>query len=151
MTAVTTLTVRQVTDLIDSHFPQVHAGGKILFVEDIGLRTARVRMTYDSQSVRPGGTISGPAMFKLADFSFYVALLGLQGAAALQAVTTNINLNFLSRPAQRDMVAQVRLLKVGRRLAVGEVALYSVGSPDMVAHATATYAMPPEHMKRTTP
>lgn len=137
------LTADQVSDLIDAHFPQVHAGGKHLHIQSVSHHVARVRMQADDSQIRPGGTISGPAMFKLADFSLWVVLLGALGEAALQAVTTNLTINFLSRPRPGDMIADARIIKLGRRLAVGEIELYSVGSDDMVAHATATYAIPP--------
>ncbi len=137
------LSAAEVSDLVDTHFPQVHTGGKHLHIEDIGDRVARVRMQADDSQMRPGGTVSGPSMFKLADFSLWVVLLGNMGEAALQAVTTNLNINFLSRPKPGDMVAHARIIKLGRRLAVGEIELYSAGSEDMVAHATGTYAIPP--------
>jgi uncharacterized protein (TIGR00369 family) len=136
------LTVDQVTALVDEHFPQVHAGGKIIFVEAVGPGSALVRMAADERTVRPGGTISGPAMFMLADVAVYVAILGARGVAALQAVTTNLSMNFLRRPPQRDLLARVRLLKVGRRLAIGEVEIVSAEDDALVAHAVATYAMP---------
>ena len=135
-------TVDQVTALVDEHFPQVLAGGKIIFVEEVGPDSALVRMAADERTVRPGGTISGPAMFMLADVAVYVAILGARGAAALQAVTTNLSMNFLRRPPQRDLLARVRLLKVGRRLAIGEVEIMSADDAELVAHAVATYAMP---------
>ena len=105
------LTAAQVAALVDTHFPQVHAGGKILFIEAAGLDGALVRMRADDSNIRPGGTISGPAMFKLADFSVYVAILARVGTAGLQAVTTNLNINFLSQPGQGDMLARVKRLQ----------------------------------------
>ena len=137
------LSAAQVADLVDTHFPQVHTGGKHLHIEDIGHRVARVRMQGDDSQMRPGGTVSGPSMFKLADFSLWVVLLGNMGEEALQAVTTNLNINFLSRPKPGDMIAEARIIRLGRRLAVGEIELYSAGAEDMVAHATGTYAIPP--------
>ena len=140
------LTAAQVSELVDAHFPQVHAGGKHLYIESIGHRVARVRMQGDESQMRPGGTVSGPSMFKLADFSLWVVLLGILGEHGLQAVTTSLNINFLSRPLPGDMYADARIIKLGRRLAVGEIELYSDGAEDMVAHATGTYAIPPESM-----
>lgn len=132
----------EVTRLIDEHFPVVHEGGGRLTIEATGNRTARVRMAQDPRMVRPGGTVSGPMMFKLADFAVYVAILAECGSPALQAVTTSMTMNFLSRPEPADLIADVAILKIGRRLAVAEVRLHSEGRSDMVAHATATYAMP---------
>lgn len=128
--------------LIEEHFPQVHEGSGRLVIEAVRVGGARVRMHQDERMLRPGGTVSGPMMFKLADFAVYVAILAALGSGALQAVTTSLNINFLSRPAPGDLLAEVRLIKLGRRLAVAEVELYSEGQVDMVAHATTTYAIP---------
>ena len=81
-------------------------------------------------------------MMALTDFAMYVAILASIGPVPL-AVTTNLNINFLRKPAQRDLIAEVKLIKLGKRLAVGEVAIYSEGEDEMVAHATATYSIPP--------
>ena len=137
------LTAEQVMALVDEHFPQVHEGNGRISLEFLAPMTAHVRMAHDPRAIRPGGTVSGPAMFKLADFSVYAMILGELGAAALQAVTTNMTINFLTRPQPGDMLAKARLIKLGRRLAVAEVEIYSDGKPEMVAHATSTYALPP--------
>ena len=100
-----------------------------------------MRQAYNAQFVRPGGTISGPTMMALADFTMYVAVLATIGPVPL-AVTTNLNINFLRKPAQRDLIAECRLLKVGKRLAVGEVAILSDGMDETVAHVTSTYSIP---------
>ncbi len=139
-------TAQQVSDYIDRVFPQAHHGGRILFVESVAQRQATVRMVHHERSIRPGGTISGPAMFTLADFGIYVAILASKGPVEM-AVTTNLNINFLNRPRATDMVAQIRLLKLGKRLAVGEVDIFSVGFPDIVAHATGTYSIPPQNFR----
>jgi uncharacterized protein (TIGR00369 family) len=137
------LDAKAVTALIDEHFPQVYEGSGALAIERVGQRRARVRMTQDASMMRPGGTVSGPTMFKLADFAIYVAILGECGADALQAVTTSMTMNFLTRPLPGDLLADVRIMKIGRRLTVAEVAIFADGHEEMVAHATGTYAMPP--------
>jgi acyl-coenzyme A thioesterase PaaI-like protein len=81
-------------------------------------------------------------MFSLADFSVYVAVIATVGERGIDAVTSNLNINFLAKPEPADMTADVKLIRLGRRLAVGEVELYSEGGSDMVAHAIATYALP---------
>jgi uncharacterized protein (TIGR00369 family) len=92
--------------------------------------------------LRPGGTVSGPTLMALADFAMYVVLLSAIGPVGL-AVTTNLNINFLRKGQPgRDVLAAARLLKLGKRLAVGEVNLLSGGSPDPIAHVTATYSIP---------
>lgn len=137
------LSVAEITQLVAQHFPQLGPPGKRIVIEAAGPGTAQVRMRANDDMLRPGGTVSGPAMFTLADVAIYIAILGVRGAAALEAVTSNLSISFLARPEPRDLVAHVRLLKTGKRLAFGEVAIYSDGKADMVAHATATYAMPP--------
>lgn len=142
------LSVAEITHLVDEHFPQAQEGNGRITVERSDDQLTVVRMAYDDRLMRPGGTISGPAMFKLADFGVYAAILSRLGEAGLQAVTTSMTMNFLSRPQPAALLACVRVLKLGRRLAVSEVYLYSEGLPDIVAHATSTYAIPPEGMKR---
>ncbi len=114
--------------------------------EEIGYGVARSRLPYDEAHIRPGGTISGPAMMALADFTMYALVLGMIGPVRL-AVTTSLNINFLRKPGPIDILAEARILKLGKRLAVGEVTLVSDGnSGDPVAHVTATYSIPPpEH------
>src|SRR6266436_7620649 len=85
-----------------------------------------VRQAYREDSIRPGGTISGPTMMALADFAMYVAVLGAIGPVPL-AVTINLNINFLRKPSARDLTAEARLLKLGKRLATGEVAIRCAG------------------------
>jgi uncharacterized protein (TIGR00369 family) len=117
-------------------------GGRTLVIEEVGDRSARVRLMHQERHTRPGGTVSGVAMFTLADFAVYVAIIAALGEVGLDAVTTNLNINFLAKPEPRDLVARVRLIRLGRRLAVGEVQICSDGVQDMVAHAIATYALP---------
>lgn len=131
-----------VSAFLDAEFPQIHVDGRIFEVEAVGAMSGRLRMRVAPRHVRPGGTVSGPAMMTLADLAFYVAILGQIGPVGL-AVTTNLAFNFLRKPAPRDLVADCRLLKLGKRLAVGEVAIRSEGSDDVVCHATGTYSIPP--------
>jgi uncharacterized protein (TIGR00369 family) len=111
-------------------------------VEQAGDRGATVRHAVGFKQLRPGGTVSGPVLMTVADVALYAAILGEIGIVPL-AVTTSLTINFLRKPAaDRDIVGVCKLIKVGRTLAVGEVALYSEGDPDMVAHAVGTYAIP---------
>lgn len=137
------MSIAEITAFLDREFPQIHMGGRIFTVEGVGHGSCRMRMAYHERNIRPGGTISGPAMFTLADLAFYVAVLGALGPVAL-AVTTNLNINFLRKPAQRAMIADCRLLKLGKRLAVGEASLFSEGEAEPAAHVTGTYSVPPE-------
>ncbi len=130
--------VQEINDFLQREFPQ--SG---ITVEAIGNRAATVRQNIDNRHLRPGGTVSGPTLMGIADAAVYAAILGEIGLVAL-AVTTQLNINFLNRPAAgRDIVAECRLIKVGKRLIVGEVYLYSEGKEDPVAHVTATYSVPP--------
>ena len=146
--SATLLSATAVAALVDAHFPQVQEGNGRVSIERIDAEETVVRMAFDERVIRPGGTVSGPAMFKLADFGVYAAILGRLGTAGLQAVTTSMTINFLSRPQPAALLAHVRVLKLGRRLAICEVRLYSEGAPEIVAHATSTYAIPPESVQR---
>lgn len=141
--AHTHLTVSAVQALIDEAFPQIHAGGRSMVIEEVDHDRARVRLTISDRATRPGGTVSGPAMFTLADFAIYVALIARLGPAAIPAVTSNLNITFLTRPPARDVIADVLLVRVGRRLAYADVSLRSDGATEVIAHATGSYALPP--------
>jgi uncharacterized protein (TIGR00369 family) len=136
------LSTERVEALIDAHFPQIHADGRLLAIEDVGPRSARVRMTIHNRHIRSGGTVSGPSIFTLADFSVYVAIISAIGEPGIHAVTTNLNINFLAKPEPRDLVSVVHLIRLGRRTVVDEAQIFSDKVPDMVAHAIATYALP---------
>ncbi len=103
--------------------------------------SATVRLEYHPDHLRPGGTISGPSMFALCDLALYVAILHEIGRVKL-AVTTNVTIIFLRKPEPSDLIGRAKLMKLGKRLAVGEVALHSPGQAEMVAHATGTYSIP---------
>ena len=133
------LSAEEIVAFLDLEFPQAQG---MFEIEKAAPMHARVRMPLDESRLRPGGTVSGPTMFWLADCTFYVAVLASIGRQA-QAVTTNMNINFMRRPSLNDLVAEARILKLGRRLAVGDVTLFSAGAAEPVAHATATYAIPP--------
>lgn len=102
-----------------------------------------LRLRVAERHLRPGGTVSGPSMFALADVAVYLAILSRIGPVAL-AVTTNCSIDFMRKPAAgRDVLAEARLLKLGRVLAVGDVLLFSEGAPEPVARASMTYSIPP--------
>ncbi len=113
-----------------------------LRVDFLGDGRIDVFMPYRDDFVRPGGTITGPALFSLADLALYGAVMSRLGRVEL-AVTTSITINFLRRPAPVGVHAEGRLLKLGRRLAYGEVLMRSEGEEEPVAHATGTYSIPP--------
>ena len=139
-TAQAKMSAQELNSLLAEIFPQIGIG-KSLDVEDTGPGFSRVRMRYGDHLLRPGGTISGPAMFSLADLAMYAAVLAAVGPVPL-AVTTNLNINFLRKPGPNDMIGEAQLLKLGKRLAVGEIALYTVDAEELAAHATSTYSLP---------
>src|SRR6266849_5566119 len=128
------MTVEELERFFLAEFPQVFHAESGLAIEAVWERGCRVRQAFRQRSVRPGGTISGPTMMALADFAMYVAVLAAIGPVPL-AVTINLNINFLRKAAPRDLLAEARLLKLGKRLAMGEVGLWAAGSDDLVAHA----------------
>jgi len=136
---MTRMNAAELDAFLHREFPQVDENR--FQVEEVRERLVRVRMPYHDGHLRPGGTISGPSLMTLADTAMYIAILALIGPVPL-AVTTNLNINFLRRPKPADVLAEARVLKLGKRLAVGDVALYSDGDPEMVAHATLTYSLP---------
>jgi len=137
----TLMTAAELTQLLEREFPQIDMGGEFV-IESVSPMGAVMRLKGQDKHLRPGGTMSGPAMFLLADVAFYVAIMAQIGPQSL-TVTTNLNINFLRKPEPGDLVAEVRLLKLGKRLAVGECFLHSPGDDDPVAHATGTYSIPP--------
>jgi len=136
------LTRKEFEERLHAEFPEMFNSATGYEIEDVWHGGCRVRRRFSSRSVRPGGTLSGPTMMALADFTMYVAVLSAIGWKPL-AVTTNLTINFLKMPTARDLVAEARLLKLGKRLAVGEIGMRSDGDDDLVAHVTATYSIPP--------
>lgn len=131
----------ELTDYLAQVFPQVHEDFVIEGLSDTGI-TMRLRVA--DRHLRPGGTVSGPSMFGLADVCVYAMVLARKGRQSL-AVTTSSSMDFLRKPeGDRDMIAECRLLKLGRSLAVGDVLMYSEGSDKPVARASLTYSIPPE-------
>jgi uncharacterized protein (TIGR00369 family) len=134
--------VAELQRFLHDEFPQVFRGGGDISIERADGESCLLRERYSERMLRPGGTISGPTLMALADCAMYVLLLSAIGPVGL-AVTTNFNINFLRKGApEQDILAAARLLKLGKRLAVGEVNLLSGESPEPIAHVTATYSIP---------
>jgi acyl-coenzyme A thioesterase PaaI-like protein len=132
-------TKADIVDFLAREFPQSQC-----VVEEVAERSATVSQPVGIAQLRPGGTVSGPLLMAVADVALYVAILGTIGIVPL-AVTTNLNINFLRKPLPHNPIVGVcKLLKVGRILVVGEVALYSNRNEEMVAHAVGTYSIPPQ-------
>ena len=108
-------------------------------VETLSWGEIELRLRFSPDFLRPGGTISGPTMFAVADAALWGAVWSATGQA-LMSVTTDMTLHFLRRPGPLDLLAHGRVLKVGRRLCYGEVTLRSDGDERPVCHATGSYA-----------
>jgi uncharacterized protein (TIGR00369 family) len=120
-------------------FAQVHTDFNVEAITDVGVR---IRLITADRHLRPGGTVSGPAMFALADVAMYLAVLSRIGPKAL-AVTTSCSIDFMRKPAAgADLIADVTLHKIGRVLAVGDCLIYSEAQTAPVARASLTYAIP---------
>ncbi len=114
-----------------------------LQIEAVGPMSATLSYSVSDADLRPGGTVSGPTMFALADNALYIAILGEIGLLEL-TVTTSMTINFLRKPAAgRSLSAECRIIKLGKVLAVGEIYVYSEGTAEPVAHVTGTYSIPP--------
>jgi uncharacterized protein (TIGR00369 family) len=135
------LSIGELENFLRTEFPQVFNADSGVSIERVWHGGALVRQAYREDFIRPGGTISGPTMMALADFAMYVAVLASIGPVPL-AVTTSLNINFLRKPGAVDLLAEAKLMKLGKRLAVGEVAIRSDGVADLVAHVTSTYSIP---------
>jgi uncharacterized protein (TIGR00369 family) len=127
-------------NFLEKEFPQVSNNFKILNAKPNSLS---MLMHISDEHLRPGGTVSGPTMFLLADVSFYLATLSMIGPKSL-TVTTNCSINFLRKPNISDLISETRVLKIGKTLSVGDVLIYSKGIKEPVAHASLTYSIPRE-------
>ncbi|WP_238121659.1 MULTISPECIES: PaaI family thioesterase [unclassified Xanthobacter] len=127
-------------------FPQAFGPGRAHHIERVGTDLVTVRLDAADEHLRPGGTVSGPALMALADIAVYVALLARIGPVAL-AVTTSLNINFLRKPEPGAIFADARLIKLGKRLAVGDVGIRGASDRDLVAHCVATYSIPERRAK----
>jgi uncharacterized protein (TIGR00369 family) len=124
--------------IIASELPSAADAG--IYLQNIESGKASMVLPYSDNSLRPGGTIAGPFMMMLADVCMYAVVLSLLSGTRL-AVTTSLNINFVRKPANTDLLAEGSIIKLGKRLAVLEVSIYS--NHDIVAHATGTYSIPP--------
>ena len=138
---MTKLTIAEMDRIAREDVPGVGQTGIVFEAIEDGL--VRARLPFHIDSLRPGGTVSGPTMMGLADLVMYACVLSRRGDVKM-AVTTNLNANFLRLPGPVDLIALGRLIKCGRRLAYGEVTITSDGVPDeVICHVTVTYSIPP--------
>ena len=133
------LSIDEMSKYLDEIFPQVKGKYRILKLEDC---LSEVQLMTTNANLRPGDTISGPAMFELADIAFYVAVIPLTGSGTL-ALTTNVAINFLRKPVHSNLIAIARIRKRGKQLVVGDVEIFSEDRSQLVTHAIFTYSLPP--------
>ena len=131
----------QLSDYVKEVFPQ--AESYQWKIEQLVPGSIAVSMEIEKRHLRPGGTVSGPTMFALADVAAYLVILGHIGKVAL-AVTTSLNINFLSKPPPGNLMARCSLIKLGKRLAICELHITGVEDEHIVAQATVTYSIPPK-------
>jgi acyl-coenzyme A thioesterase PaaI-like protein len=134
------MTARDLTEFMHRAYPQSRPDR--FRIESVTDDSVRFRYSTTDDDLRPGNTVSGPTLMALSDVGMYFTVLARIGPVAL-AVTTSLNINFLNKPVGGELVVETKLLKLGKRLAVGEVFVHNDGSPDPVSHATVTYSIPP--------
>jgi uncharacterized protein (TIGR00369 family) len=132
------LSAEEIAEFLTDVFPGAMENFRI---EEVTPMRARIRMPFQTRQLRPGGTISGPSLMALADTGLWVALLAMIGREAL-SVTSHLDIDFLRKPAAADVIADTVLHKLGKRLAVGTVLMYSDGEDMPCARASVTYAIP---------
>ena len=138
--AVSAITAEQFLNVLHTHMPDTR--GLELSVQSLTRGEAVLRLGHDERRLRPGGTISGPTLFMFADLGLYLVTMSLVGLQPL-AVTTDLTMHFLRKPAPRAMICHARVIKAGKRLVVGEATLTSEGEPEPIAHIIGSYSVPP--------
>ena len=133
--------LRMTADDLNRFLDGAFVGDRSWTVEDVNDLRLIARARADAVTLRPGATVSGPTLMALADGAAYCQILAHIGPVAL-AVTSSLNISFLRKPERADVVAEATFLKLGRKLAVVDVRIRSEGSPDLVAQAVVTYAIP---------
>ncbi len=142
--ALVKMSVEEIHAFLAREFPQIAAGD--FSMEEVGPMRGRLRLNHGEHHLRPGRTLSGPTMFALADVGIWLTVLAQIGPFGM-VVTTNLNINFLRMPGATDLIADCKILKLGRRLAIGECSIMPARGGELIAHATATYSVPPDAVK----
>jgi len=132
------LSATDITEFLNEVFP---GAMESFVIEDVQAMSARVRMPFSQYRLRPGGTISGPSLMTLADTGVWIALRAMIGREPL-SVTSHLSIDFLRKPEQRDLIGFATIHKIGKKLAVGDVLMYSEGEEAPCGRASVTYAIP---------
>jgi len=135
------MTIEDVEQFLEREFPEANYHGRTYEVAEVAVKGGKIRLLHHERHLRPGGTISGPAMMALADMCGYVSILGNLGPVAL-AVTTSLTINFIRKPEPGDLIAEGEVIKLGRRLVVIDVRIKVDGSDLLVAQSSVTYSIP---------
>ncbi len=136
------LNADELNSYISEVYPQILEQYPGHYIMEVSPGKVIVRMDTDERHIRAGGTVSGPTLFSLADMGGYACALSHVGREAL-AVTTNLNINFMRKAAPGPLLAHCTILKLGKRLMVFDCSITSGTSEETIAHATGTYAIPP--------
>jgi uncharacterized protein (TIGR00369 family) len=137
------MTAGEVNELLARVFPELNRQRHAYEAIDIFPGGCTVRLNADESHLRPGGTVSGPSLFALADVGGYVCALSHAGPNAL-SVTTNLNINFVRKAQAGPIDGHCRILKLGKNLMVFDVDIVAGPDRHTVAHATGTYSIPPK-------
>lgn len=135
------MTVDEINAFIDRVYPELARTSGRYYATDVFPGGCVLRIDADERHIRPGGTISGPVLFSLADMAGYVCVVSHIGPEAL-SVTTSLTINFMRKAEPGPIDAHGRILKLGKSLLVYDCAIVAAG--EMVAHATGTYSIPPK-------
>src|SRR5688572_31668625 len=133
----------EVNALLSSVYPQLNESYSFYKAVDVFPGGCTVRLDADERHLRPGGTVSGPSLFTLADIGGYVCVLSHAGPDAL-SVTTSININFMRKAEAGPIDGHCRILKLGRSLMVFDIEMVAGQDQHLVAHAIGTYSIPPK-------
>ncbi|WP_315919608.1 PaaI family thioesterase [Mesorhizobium sp. SP-1A] len=137
------LTAREVDELMNAAYPQLNSGGNSYETVEVFPGGCTVRLNADDRHLRPGGTVSGPSLFTLADIGGYACVLSHAGPDAL-SVTTNLDINFMRKAEAGPIEGHCRILKLGRSLMVFDIDIVAGADGHTVAYATGTYSIPPK-------
>jgi uncharacterized protein (TIGR00369 family) len=133
------LTPAEVNAFVEAEFPSAYA--QDMRCEQIGEGFAVARWRFDATKLRPGGFISGPTQFGVADIALWFLSFTVLGLAPM-AVTSELNIAFLRPAAGGDLLGRAELLRAGRTRISGRVTLWVQGAEDdPVSHATGSYAV----------
>jgi uncharacterized protein (TIGR00369 family) len=142
---MTSLTPIVDADALNAFLKAAFPGASDDFPKVVSIAPGRVSMVQDwsERMLRPGGVLSGPTLMSLSDTAAYAVVLAHIGLKPM-AVTSGLNMTFLRGAKPGRLNAEAALLKLGRRLAVCDIRLWTESPDRLAAQATVTYALPDE-------